>query len=168
VYELRCSCGQLLSERSSSGTNYVLFDALGSTIGLTDGSGGLVASWTYDPWGNVLAKTGTATTPVLFQGSYLDQSTGLYKMGMRYYDPNIARWTQLDPVFGNLAQPDTLNRYAFVRNNPVNLEDPTGAFWCGFVCGVVTLAYCFVLAEVPILLIICTILWIIVCAWLCG
>jgi RHS repeat-associated protein len=108
------------------------------------------------------------TGPVTFQGAYLDAATGIYKMGMRYYDPNIARWTQPDSVFGNLAQPDTLNHYAFVRNNPVNLEDPTGAFWCGVVCGVVTLAYCWVLGEVPILLIICTLLWIFFCAWLCG
>jgi RHS repeat-associated protein len=131
VYELRCPCGQLLSERSSTGTNYFLFDALGSTLGLADSAGALVASWRYDPWGNVLSKTGSATTPVLFQGAYLDASTALYKMGARYYEPSIGRWTQPDPLRGDLASPTTLNRYAFVENIPTGLTDPSG-YYCAF------------------------------------
>jgi RHS repeat-associated protein len=121
--------GQLLSERTLSGTYYALFDALGSTIGLTDGSGNLVSTWTYDPWGNVLSRTGTVRTPFLFDGTYFDDATGLYKMGARYYDPTLGRWTQPDPVRGELTNPQALNLYAFVGNNPVNLTDRSGYFW---------------------------------------
>jgi RHS repeat-associated protein len=129
VYELRDNAGQLLSERSPTGTSYVIFDALGSTIGLTDSSGNLSATWAYDPWGNVSSKTGSASTPFLFQGAYLDASTGLYKMGARFYDPTLGRWTQPDPVRGEPTSPETLNLYAFVGDNPVNLTDRSGYFW---------------------------------------
>ena len=150
VYELRCGCGQLLSERGASGTNYVLFDALGSTIGLADGTGALVASWTYDAWGNVLAKTGSATTPVLFQGAYLDVATGLYKMGARYYDATVGRFTERDRAWGKADDPQTLNAYTFAGNSPTNVTDPTGyCYWaCFWVCAVVVIIACTVITFV--------------------
>src|SRR5207249_275664 len=128
TYELRSPNGQLLSERSAGGTSYVLFDALGSTIGLADGAGALTATWAYDPWGNVIAKTGAGTTPVLFQGAYFDAATGLYKMGARYYDPTAGRFTQQDPIAGCSCNPQSLNHYALAGNNPINATDPTGYF----------------------------------------
>jgi RHS repeat-associated protein len=65
--------------------------------------------------------------PIRFQNQHLDAETGLYKMGQRYYDPSLQRWTQKDPL--NLFQePRQGNRYAFVGGNPVNEIDPTGMF----------------------------------------
>jgi RHS repeat-associated protein len=139
VYELRCPCGQLISERSASGTDYVLYDVLGSTIGLTDGSGAVAATWKYDSWGTVLAKTGTADTSTLFQGALLDSATGLYKIGARYYDPGVARWTQRDAVTGTPSDPETYNAYVFVGNNPVNATDPSGYFWLALLAVVLVL-----------------------------
>jgi RHS repeat-associated protein len=130
-YELRDNTGQLLSERGTSGTSYVLFDALGSTTGLTDASGNLVSTWTYDPWGNVLSQSGVVATPFLFGGTYLDQATGLYKMGARYYDPSIGRWTQPDAILGTVEHPTTLNRYLYANADPVDLSDPSG-YWCNW------------------------------------
>jgi RHS repeat-associated protein len=44
----------------------------------------------------------------------------------RYYDPAIGRFLSADPLVGAPSQPQTLNRYAYALNNPVNRVDPTG------------------------------------------
>jgi RHS repeat-associated protein len=116
--------GQLLEERLPSGTSYTpyyyLFDGLGSVVGLTDGSGTLQNSYTYGPYGEKRSWTENVSNPWHFAGGYLDASTGLYKFGMRYYDPSIGRWTQEDSHPG--PQP-----YAYASNDPTNHVDPSGA-----------------------------------------
>ena len=63
---------------------------------------------------------------------FYDSTTGLYKFGIRYYDPTLGRWTQQDPLGGSLFDPSTGNRYSYANNDPTNLTDPTGAdSWCG-------------------------------------
>ncbi|CCF85988.1 hypothetical protein NITHO_6480003 [Nitrolancea hollandica Lb] len=47
------------------------------------------------------------------------------KIGQRYYDPSLGRWTQQD-LPGSLTSPMTLNRYVYVGNNPCNAIDPSG------------------------------------------
>jgi len=129
TYEVRDPSGALLAERQPSGNYYVVSDALGSTIGLTDSQGALAATWTYDPWGQILASTGSIATPVLFAGGYLDSETCLYKFGARYYDPAVGRWTQPDPAAPALSQPRSLDRYVYSGDDPVNISDPTGRSW---------------------------------------
>jgi RHS repeat-associated protein len=109
--------GNLLSERGRSGTFYYVTDALGSTIGLTASDGSLAAEWKYDPWGNVFIKSGTATTPFLFQGGYADFA-GMYYMGQRYYDPTIGMYLQQSGGSGTPADPRTLNPYVYRQDNP--------------------------------------------------
>lgn len=46
--------------------------------------------------------------------------------GARYYDATLGRFTQADTIVPNPMDPQSLNRYSYVRNNPVNLIDPTG------------------------------------------
>lgn len=71
----------------------------------------------------------SVANPIRFQGQHLDSQTGLYKMGLRYYDPTIGRWTQKDPL--NLYQdPKQANRYAYAGSDPVNNADPSGATYC--------------------------------------
>ncbi len=83
-----------------------------------DGSGNLVARYGCDPYGQTVVKEGVAAdaNPWRYVGAYLD-STGLYKMGARYYDPARGRFTQLDPLG---------NGYGYASDNPVNLTDPSG------------------------------------------
>lgn len=59
-------------------------------------------------------------------GQTHDQSTGLMHYGARYYDPAIGRFISADTIVPNPADPQSLNRYAYVRNNPINRIDPTG------------------------------------------
>jgi RHS repeat-associated protein len=46
-------------------------------------------------------------------------ATKLVKLGTRYYDPNLGRWTQQDPIEGSIASPSTVNRLAYVGNDPL-------------------------------------------------
>jgi len=117
--------GQLTEERLPNGGSYTpyyyLFDGLGSVVGLTDGSGNLVNTYSYQPYGKLASSTGSVANPWLFASGYLDTQTGFYKFGMRYYDPSIARWTQEDSVAGR-------NMYLYASDNPVNRVDSSGAF----------------------------------------
>jgi RHS repeat-associated protein len=103
--------------------SYYLFDGLGSVAALTNASGSVTNSYTYDPFG-VTTETKALLTNVFnpwrYTGQYQDTTTGLYKMGARYYQPEFGRWTQPDPS-GQDA-----NVYAYVGGNPVNLVDPSG------------------------------------------
>lgn len=44
----------------------------------------------------------------------------------RYYSPELGRFISQDPVKGSINNPSSLNRYAYVSNNPINLTDPSG------------------------------------------
>jgi RHS repeat-associated protein len=124
-YYTRDPDGELLAQRSASGTLYYLADARDSVTGLTDGTGALVASYRYDPFGNTTASTGVVSNRWRFTGEFFDADTGLYKIGARYYDPAVGRWTQQDLVV-DPTDPAQSNRYLYVGGNPVNLFDPTG------------------------------------------
>ncbi len=130
TYYTRDSRGALISQRFSPGgasaTQYYLFDGNGSVVGLTDTSGTLVATYSYDPYGNVVSQTGSASSPWQFQSGYRDSggyTTGYVKFGARYDDPTLGRWTQQDPVGGSLGDTGAVNRYVCVRDDPVNVSD---------------------------------------------
>lgn len=77
----------------------------------------MVNSYRYDPYGNATSKSEQVPNPFQFTGALLDSSTGLYKMGERYYDTSIGRFTQEDSAGGG---------YSYVDGNPVNFIDPSG------------------------------------------
>jgi RHS repeat-associated protein len=64
--------------------------------------------------------------PLRFDGQYLNQATGFYKMGARYDVPAVSWWTQEDPMSGCARNPQSLNRYPFVENDLANSVDPIG------------------------------------------
>ncbi|NJN55699.1 MAG: hypothetical protein HC804_13685 [Anaerolineae bacterium] len=59
---------------------------------------------------------------------------GLIYMNARYYVPNTNRMLTPDTIVPNPANPQSFNRYSYVRNNPVNFTDPTGHRECGRDC----------------------------------
>lgn len=123
TYYTRDTNGTLISQRASS-RHYYLTDQLGSTIALTDTTGAVARTYKYDPYGNRRSTTGSLTQPFQFTGEY-QHSGDLYKIGARYYDTTIGRWTQQDPLdqAGDLRDG---NRYAYAAADPVNLIDPSG------------------------------------------
>ena len=108
----------LISRTDSAGVQeYYLYDGLGSTTHLADGSGNVMATYGYDVFGG-LRSGAPAATDRLFTGEQNDPS-GLEYLRARYYDPSIGRFLSRDPLPGG-------NRYAYVENNPVNFTDPSG------------------------------------------
>jgi len=127
--------GNLIGRREVNGNRrYFAHDGLGGLTGVTDEGGTHVASLFYDAMGNIRATGGTWTTGnYRFTGAELDPATGLYHMGARFYDPGVGRWLSEDLIQWNF-NPSSLNLYAYVLNNPVNLVDLTGLAACELEC----------------------------------
>jgi RHS repeat-associated protein len=65
-----------------------------------------------------------------YPGQKDDSETGLKDFGARYYNPLAMRWNSADPLTAHIYDPQSLNKYSYVRNDPVNLVDPDGqSFW---------------------------------------
>jgi len=74
-------------------------------------------------------------TPFLYNGrdGVMTDDTGLYYMRARYYNPEIRRFVNQDVLLGEIAEGQTLNRYAYVTGEPVRFVDPFGLskdVWC--------------------------------------
>jgi RHS repeat-associated protein len=145
------AAGQLIAEYNDAalspvigGTKYVTADHLGSTRAVTSGGFGTVkARYDYLPFGEELAAgigirtagpSGLGYSPSpdqlrqKFDGYARDSETGLDFAGARYYGGVMGRFTSPDDFWKDtqLADPQSWNKYAFVRNNPLTYIDPTG------------------------------------------
>ncbi|MFV0290480.1 MAG: RHS repeat-associated core domain-containing protein [Mangrovibacterium sp.] len=78
------------------------------------------------PFGEVFIeeRNNTWNTPFLFNGKELDEETGLYYYGARYYNARIGLWYGVDPLN---EERYGLSPYQYCQNSPVMLTDPTGA-----------------------------------------
>ena len=92
----------------------------GSTVGISDDTGTLTNSFSYDPFGHSIDSSDG--NPYRFTGRRLDPETGLYYYRARYYSPELGRFLQADP----LGYGDGMNMYAYVGNSPVVFTDPQG------------------------------------------
>ncbi|GGT41638.1 RHS repeat-associated core domain-containing protein [Streptomyces althioticus] len=101
-------------------SSYYLTDATGNVLGLADDTGKRTHTYAYGPTGTPRGMiTEAASQPFRYAGAYADP-TGLYKMGHRYYDPTLGRFTQPDP------SGQETNPYLYADGDPVNKTDPTG------------------------------------------
>jgi len=112
--------------RSHEDTYYYHTDHLGSSNVITDGAGNMVREIYYMPYGASNTVSGSIDVRHKFTGQELDDETGLYYYGARYYDPAIGRFISADTIVPNFADPQSLNRYSYVRNNPIIYTDPSG------------------------------------------
>jgi RHS repeat-associated protein len=71
-------------------------------------------------------STTTTQNRTKFATYYRDSSTALDYARNRYYARTIGRFTSVDPLAGSLANPQSLNRYSYSGNDPVNFNDPSG------------------------------------------
>ena len=120
---------------------YYYKDALGSIRLLTNTSGAVVESYTYDPYGKPRVMTSAGNdgnwltedvTPLynasaignrfMFTGREWESDTGLYYYRFRDYSPTLGRFLQPDPI----GYADSMNLYQYCGNNPVNWSDPLG------------------------------------------
>ena len=106
-------------------TYYYHRDHLGSTTLITNKSGEVVQRVEYLPTGETFIEQQDTSwvSPYKFNGKELDEETGLYYYGARYYDPRQSMWLGTDPMQGKY--PD-ISTYAYCMGNPMNIVDPDG------------------------------------------
>jgi RHS repeat-associated protein len=105
---------------------FIHTDHLGSTSLTTDITGTLVAETRYLPYGEERWITGTLVTDFTFTGQRAERGFGLLDYNARYYDPGLGRFISADTVVPEAGNPQSLNRYAYVYNNPMRYVDPSG------------------------------------------
>jgi RHS repeat-associated protein len=113
--------GNIIEQTTGTTPLWYHADQLGSTRALTDTSGTVIATYSYDANGNQTGSTGTATTPFGWTGQYRDAETGFVYLRHRYYDTNTAQFITRDPLAATTRAPLT-----YANDNPVNEVDPLG------------------------------------------
>ncbi len=118
--------GVLLAEKDISGKKkYYHSDHLGSTSLITNSTGSIIEETFYLPFGDVFS--GGQESRYNYNSKEKD-GTGLNYYGARYYKSSQGQFVQADPTIQNIYDPQGLNRYSYVLNNPYRYTDPTGNF----------------------------------------
>ena len=99
-------------------------DHLGSTSVITNQNGNVVENTSYTPYGEVVLGGDKEVRG--YTGQFDDELTNQMYYGARYYDPSMGLFVQGDPEIQNIYDPQFLNHYTYVRNNPYVLVDPDG------------------------------------------
>jgi RHS repeat-associated protein len=124
---LREPDGSLIAMFVESYPYYYHFDALGSTRMLTDETGHITDSYTYDAWGNLTNHTGDTSQPYQFVGElgyythYQDENLPLLQLGVRFDNPQIGRFTQRDRIKSYMVAD-----YVYASDRPIRRTDPLG------------------------------------------
>lgn len=84
---------------------------------------------TYLPFGEEYNPQ-LQTTDFKFGTYQRDQESGLDYAQQRFFTSQFKRFMSPDPLFGDISDPQSLNRYAYVENDPINAIDPTGMDGC--------------------------------------
>ena len=122
------SAGSMVGFSLNGVPYFYLRNLQGDVVGIYDADGSVVASYTYDAWGNILSATGTLAqvNPIRYRGYYWDAETGYYYCQSRYYNPQWCRWISGDVHCDTGTSIIGTNIYAYCDNDPVNFVDPSG------------------------------------------
>lgn len=137
IYYLRDSNSGLIGLKHNDTTYYYQKNAQEDITGIMDGNFNIVATYSYDAWGNIISikdANGNVITdnnhiahinPYRYRSYYYDEETKLYYLNSRYYNPTWGRFINCDQQF------DTngfigFNIYSYVLNNPTNSHDNNG------------------------------------------
>ena len=99
-------------------------DANGNCVTFSDDAGNVQAHYVFDAFGGTVSQDGDMADYFRFRFSskYLDDETGFYYYGYRYYDPVTGRWLNRDPI----EESGGVNVYLATKNRPINVIDPLG------------------------------------------
>jgi len=129
---------------SAPSTVYLLEDHLGGVDGFTSSSGALLARTSYRPFGARRSGDWLSSAPTSAEWQQIQATTrrgftdhehldnlGIVHMNGRAYDPVLGRFLSPDPIVQAPYDTQGLNRYAYVRNNPLRYTDPSGLCFNG-------------------------------------
>lgn len=138
TYYVYDAMGQLMAEYggtgSGSGTQYLVTDTLGSTRLIVGASANCIRRSDYAPFGTEIPRDsqqwscygGSTSNTLKFTGKERDAETGLDYFDARYMSVAQGRFMSADPLDGWADDPQSWNRYAYARNNPLLYSDPSG------------------------------------------
>lgn len=109
-----------------SGYTYYTQNAHGDVVNLTDETGAVTKSYTYDAFGVEQNIDDADDNAFRYCGEYYDSESGTIYLRARYYDPTIGRFISRDSVAGKNTDPLSLNLYTYCHNNPIIGTDPSG------------------------------------------
>ena len=104
--------------------NFYFADGNGNITYMLNSSQAMVASYRYDPFGNLISSSGTLASANVyrFSSKEIHVNSGMYYYGYRFYDPNLQRWINRDPIWERGGR----NLYRFVSADPVSRRDKAG------------------------------------------
>ena len=145
IYDITLPHGQMLTETVDNGTTaytygqeriaahngtlktQYVYDGRGSVAQtlamMPSASNPMVSSFAYTPFGEMLSGKQTGFG---FNAEWYDAATGMQNLRARQYEPGMGRFSQKDVLRGDIFQPLSLNRYAYVLNDPIGYIDPSG------------------------------------------
>ena len=100
------------------------YDALGSTVALTDSSEVEIDAYVYYAFGKIKSSSGTTDQPFQWVGEtgyYAESELDRYHIRRRNFDPSSGRFLSEDPM-----RDDEEDLYCYVGNNAINNSDPSG------------------------------------------
>ena len=120
-------------DRPSGTVHYYYSDYLGSASVITDSQGNVQQREYYYPYGGIVAATGSDPNHYKFTGKERDTESGLDEFGARYYSSSLGRfmipdWAAAPTAvpYAHYGNPQSLNLYSYVENNPTTTGDPDG------------------------------------------
>jgi RHS repeat-associated protein len=157
--------GQMIAMQSYDGAFYWLHtDHLGSGRKITNTSGTVVYRGEFDPHGQALYEWHSSGQTYLnshkYTGYERDWATNLNYAKARTYHHNRGRFMQPDPLglgAADLTDPQSLNRYSYVGNDPVNFVDPTGLLMMFCEARIIGQTFIEGIGDAPVFLITCEI-----------
>jgi RHS repeat-associated protein len=120
-------------DRPSGAVHYYFPDHLSSATFITDAVGNVQEQYRYYPFGGLISSVGSDPNKYKFNGKERDLESNLDEFGARYYTSALGRFMTPDwadePTavpYANFGNPQSLNLYSFVENNPMTTGDPDG------------------------------------------
>lgn len=117
--------GELLA-RNDGAVSYLHADVAQAIRLVTDQGGNPVADYQYSAFGQPVAGKLPLENEFGYSGARRDDALGLVAMGARIYDPLLGQFMSADSVVPDAYRPQSLNRYRYVENDPINHWDPSG------------------------------------------
>lgn len=122
---------------SQAASKFMTMDSVGSVRAITDGNGQMLSRRDYLPFGEDAGARGGRTPQIgyagdntrqQFTGYERDSENTLDYAQARYYASALGRFNSVDPIAGSIFDPQSLNKYSYVGNDPLNRTDPDGQY----------------------------------------
>jgi RHS repeat-associated protein len=108
--------------------SFYAYDGRGTVRFLSDETGAVTDTYTYDAFGTLITATGSTNNRYLYSGEQFDPNLGLYYLRARLMNPLTGRFWSMDSYEGRADDPVSLHKYLYTNADPANRIDPSGHF----------------------------------------